>query len=49
MKNYCVVYLVCGTHYRYRCSAKNVREAKRQCINCMGCDKQDIVEVYTED
>lgn len=49
MKIYCVVYLVCGIHYRFRCSANNARDAKKQCIECMGCNRKDIVEAYIDE
>ena len=49
MKSYCVVYLSAAKlHCRYRCSAKNKREAKVSCCNAMGCRWRDIVEVYEE-
>lgn len=48
MKIYCVVYTICGTHYRYRCQARNAREAKKYCRECMGCKNGDIVEAYIE-
>lgn len=49
MKRYVVVYVVCGTHYRYRCYAENARQAKRFCRDNMGVGKHDIVETYIED
>lgn len=48
MKRYVVVYMVCGIHYRYRCSAKNKREAEKSCIEMMGVTKKDIKETYEE-
>jgi hypothetical protein len=48
MVEYVVVYLVCGTHYRYRCIAKTAREAKKLCIENMGCKAKDIIEAYLE-
>lgn len=48
MKLYCVVYLVCGTHYRYRCSAQNKKEARKMCHDAMGCRYKDIVDIYEE-
>ena len=49
MKTYCVVYLVDGIHYRYRCTAKNVTSARKQCRETMLCKNSDITEVYIED
>lgn len=49
MKRYVVVYISPGgMHYRYRCIAKDKKDAKRQCKNSMGADKKDIVDVYKE-
>ena len=49
MKFYCVVYLSCGgIHYRFRCTARNKREAKKFCIDCLAVKSKDIVEVYEE-
>lgn len=45
---YCVVYKICGIHHRYRCFAKNAREARRFCRNAMNVKDKDIVEIYTE-
>lgn len=48
-KNYCVVYLSCGgIHYRFRCTARNKREAKKFCIDCLAVKSKDIVEIYEE-
>ncbi len=49
MKTYCVVYKVTGIYYRYRCNAKNKREAKKLCCEYMGVSKADIEEAYEED
>lgn len=49
MKNYVVVYLIHGTHYRYRCTAKTAREAKKMCCEYMGCKASAIIEAYLED
>ena len=32
MKFYCVVYVIDGIHYRYRCYASNKREARKMCV-----------------
>lgn len=48
MKHYCVVYKAYGTHYRYRCVAGNVTEAKKYCKENMGCLSKEIIEVYEE-
>lgn len=48
MKFYCVVYLVDGIHYRYRCYAKNKKEARKMCTKDMLVKRKDIVEVYEE-
>lgn len=49
MKLYCVVYLSPGgMHYRYRCSAKNKRAARKMCRDCMGVTDKEIVEVEEE-
>lgn len=48
MKHYVVTYLAAGMHYRFRCSAKNKRDAKKQCCECMFCCPSDIVEVEEE-
>ncbi len=48
MKCYCVVYTVYGIYYRYRCYVLNKREARKLCMEMMGCSKKDIVEVYEE-
>lgn len=48
MKCYCVVYMVCGSIYRYRCTAKNKRDAIKQCYeNMPAFDK--IIEVEEEE
>lgn len=50
MLSYCVVYLsLGGMHYRYRCSARNKREAKRMCKEALGISNTDIVEVEVEE
>lgn len=49
LHKYVVVYLVCGTHYRYRCIAKNKREAEKECRENMGVEKEDIVETYMDE
>lgn len=46
---FCVVYMVDGIHYRFRCSAKNKREARQECTKAMGARYKDIVEVINED
>lgn len=47
IKSYCVIYMVDGLTYRYRCFAKNKRDAKKQCKDNMPAfDK--IIEVYEE-
>ena len=48
LKNYCVVYLVCGTPYRYRCQAKTARAAKKMCSEYMGVELRYVVEAYLE-
>ena len=48
MKRYCVVYMVYGTYYRFRCSTSTKREAKAECAKAMDCKLKDIVEVYEE-
>lgn len=49
MKQYCVVYLSPGgMHYRYRCSAKNKREAQKFCREAMGVSYEQIVDVEEE-
>lgn len=48
MKAYCVVYTVCGIHYRFRCYAENRRAARRACKEAMLITSKDIVEVYEE-
>ncbi|MEE3344370.1 MAG: hypothetical protein VZS44_09790 [Bacilli bacterium] len=49
-KRYCVVYLSeGGMHYRYRCYAKNKREAKKACVNSLGVPYANIVEVEIEE
>lgn len=49
MRAFCVVYKIYGIYYRYRCYAKNAREAKKMCCECMGVGKTDIEEVYVEE
>jgi len=48
LKPYCVVYVVCGIHYHYRCRAVSSRQAKRYCRECMGVDNEHITDVYLE-
>ncbi len=48
MKRYCVVYKVCGIHYRFRCYAKNKTVARKECKEAMLLSCKDIVEVYEE-
>ena len=48
MKRYCVVYLVEGIHYRYRCYAKNKQAAKMMCKEEMLVSIKDIVDIYEE-
>ena len=48
MKIFCVVYLVFGIHYRFRCRAKTAREAKKMCCDAMGCTRKDVVDAYEE-
>lgn len=49
LRQYCVVYLSPGgIHYRYRCSAKNKREAREMCRKEMFCSDVDITDVYEE-
>ena len=49
MELYVVVYLSeGGMHYRYRCAARNKREAKRMCREALGIKSKDIIEAYTE-
>ena len=45
MRSYIVVYRVAGVHYRYRCTAKNKMDARRQCCEAMGITMKDIVSV----
>ena len=48
-KSYVVVYLSCGgIHYRFRCTARNKKEARKFCADCLGVKHKDIVEVYEE-
>lgn len=49
MKRYCVVYMVCGMHYRFRGYYSNKREARRDCREATGISNRDIVEIYEED
>ena len=45
-KSYIVTYLsTYGLHERFRTTAKNKREAKKECMECMGNYCQKIVEV----
>ena len=48
VRDYCVVYVVCGIHYRYRCCADNKRQARRECHEAMGVKYADIVDCYEE-
>lgn len=48
MKFYCVVYVIDGIHYRYRCYASNKREARKMCAEDMLVRRKDIVDIYEE-
>lgn len=49
-KEYVVVYLSAGgMHYRFRCTAKNTRQAKKICRECIGVSNKDITEVYIDE
>ena len=49
MKKYCVTYLSPGgMYYRFRCSARNKQDARKQCRTCMGISDRMIVEVEQE-
>lgn len=49
MKRYCVIYLSPGgMHYRFRCGAKDKREARKICKLALGIADSDIVEVEVE-
>ena len=48
IKYYCVVYLVDGIHYRYRCIARSKTEAKMKCRDNMFVGNDDIVDCYEE-
>lgn len=48
MKSYCVVYLVCGVHYRFRGYYNTKSEAKKDCVKAMGIKSKDIVEAYED-
>ena len=48
MKFYCVVYVIDGIHYRYRCYASNKREARKMCVEDMLVKRKDIVDIYEE-
>ena len=46
-KEYIVVYLSAGgMHYNFRCVAKDKRQAKKECRECMGVSNEDITDVY---
>ena len=48
-KEYIVVYLSAGgMHYNFRCYAKNSRQAKKECRECMGVSNEDITDVYED-
>lgn len=47
-KDYCVVYVVCGIHYRFRVCAENKKQARKRCHDAMGVRYADITEVYEE-
>lgn len=48
MNTYCVVYLICETHYRYRCNADDKKQARRLCMQHMGVKSTDIVSIEKE-
>ena len=49
MKDDVVVYLSeGGMHYRFRCTAKNKRDARYQCHIGMGVPCKQIVDCYEE-
>ena len=48
-KIYCVVYLYYGFYERFRCSAKNAREARKECIQSLGITNKEIKEVYVDE
>lgn len=48
MKRFCVVYIYCGVHYRYRCNAENEAEAKKLCKKHMGITTKDILYIERE-
>lgn len=49
MKHYCIVYMSYGgMHWRYRCVAKTVSQAKSICKKQLGIKRKDIIEVYEE-
>lgn len=46
MKNYVVTYIsVNGFHEHFRCTAKNKREAKKECKECLGYFCEKITEI----
>ncbi len=48
-RQYVVVYLsLGGVHERFRCSANNKKEARKECHDCLGVTYKRIVEVYEE-
>ena len=48
MKDYVVVYLVGGIHYRFRCTENTKRDARRACHNAMSVKYSDITDCYEE-
>lgn len=50
LKRYCIIYLSeGGMHYRYRCSAKDKREARKIFRMGLGISDKCIVEIEEED
>ena len=47
-KEYVVVYLSGGMHYRFRCYAKTKQAARKECHGAMGVRYADITDVYEE-
>ena len=49
MKDYIVVYLSDGgMHYRFRCTAKNKKDARYKCHIGMGVPCKEIVDCYED-
>ena len=49
-KEYIVVYLSAGgMHYNFRCYAKNSRQARKECRECMGVSNEDITDIYVNE